>query len=142
MLFERFQLLLLGFEQISTELNTSQSDQHISQIINEVYTGVHAKIQEILCELQTVLQELNVEVVGVDSVVMPDSDRSGLDSPARRRRNWVYLREYLNTLEYAKETIDILKTVEVNGDENGGEEEANGGEIENENENIELGEEN
>lgn len=136
MLFERFQLLLLGFEQISKELSTSQ-DQHISEIINEVYTGVHAKIQEILCELQTVLQELNVEVVGVDSVVMPESDRSGLDNPARRRRNWVYLREYLNTLEYAKETIDILKTVEVNGDENGGE---NGGE--NGNENIESGEEN
>lgn len=130
MLFERFQLLLLGFEQINKDLSTTQNDQlHITQkiIINEVYTGVHLKIQEILCELQTVLQELNVPIVGVDSIIMPESDRSGLDNPARRRRNWVYLREYLNTLEYAKETIDILKTVEINGDENDGENGAENG---------------
>lgn len=134
MLFERFQLLLLGFEQINRELSSSPNYEHRSQqiVVEGVYTGVHAKIQEILCELQTVLQELNAEVISVDSLVMPESDRLGLDNPARRRRNWVYLREYLNTLEYAKATIEYVKEAAVNGDEvedvNGEENVESGGE--------------
>jgi hypothetical protein len=109
--FDRFQRIAVGIEQIIEDLkcNRYNEDMEILDELRKWFSNMQDSIRKVLCEIQLGLMEHNLRIFQapayINRSIMPKSAR---ETTANHLRDWVIFREYVNLLEYNKESIGIL----------------------------------